>query len=488
MLLHSCTQVKVKNALLLLSNHYGYDRANWIHVHYIICTYVRTSLVQAQRADVTYAPSFTHAIFTEFKSKKSLLTDLQGRVCSDVLADPHYRDMVASYLGTWHKFVPYPHQLDSNCWSSQNSMPSLPRDLQQRMLQVGRFIDIPTTFNESEIALTLAKMQNVTMPPTRSNTTGTHFCLPTSYLMGISKSGTTLLYWYIREHPLMASPVYKEGQFWREFVALPKASQREFEVLLYLYHYFNASQRAQEDPDVFTVDASGSTIFATSYPLRTVEKDICVVPLLLSLTLPKVKLMVIMRNPVDRLWSDFWYFCSRENWKTGSGKRNYSVPEHVLPVASEIFHNSTVAAIQDFVRCIMSGHTQFHCTTLAGSFPGPRDACKTIRLGLSMYYIHLVKWFSVFPHDQILPLKFEKLISEPSKTMERVWQFLGVPGPEVAPIERNINENKWIISSKYSEYFKMWPETRDLLREFFEPYNEALAELLDDQEYTWIWT
>lgn len=340
-----------------------------------------------------------------------------------------------------------------------------------------RFIDIDKTFEESEMKLTVEKMKNSTLPATRT-VTETHFCLPTTYLIGVAKCGTTLLYKYIEAHPKVARPHTKEGQFWREFVQTQKKFRREFEVLLYLYHFHNASSMIQKDPSKLTLDASASNIFTTLHPLRQAEKDICIAPLMLSRTLPKVKLLVIMRNPIDRLWSDFWYFCSREHWKN-------KVPDTVVLAASEKFHNLTVAAVQQFIRCIDSGHTQFHCTDLAGSYPGKDGACEKVRLGLSLYYIHLVKWYSVFPKDQILRVKFDELVSDPSKTMAKVWPFLGVPAMNATPIIKPPNANEWIDSSRYREHFKIWPKTRSLLHEFFRPYNLALAELLQDIDYLW---
>ena len=41
------------------------------------------------------------------------------------------------------------------------------------------------------------------------------------------------------------------------------------------------------------------------------------------------------------------------------------------------------------------------------------------------------------------------------------------------------------ITNKAPQTQDMFQETRDLLREFFRPFNRRLAELLADKEYTW---
>ena len=232
---------------------------------------------------------------------------------------------------------------------------------------------------------------------------------------------------------------------------------------------------------MFSIDASASTVHASSQPLVMVEKDICVVPLTLFEALPRSKIIIIMRNPIDRLWSDYWYFCSRNEWKSGN---EYVIPKHIPPIASELFHNYTVSAIDDFIKCVRSGQTQFYCTTMAGSWPGKKSFCNNVRLGLSIYYLHVVRWFSVFPQSQILLIRTEDLSAHPSTTMNQVWSFIDVYESS-HQIKEKINRNAWIDDSKYSKYFKMWPETRKILWEFFKPYNLRLAKLLNDERFKW---
>ena len=101
-----------------------------------------------------------------------------------------------------------------------------------------------------------------------------------------------------------------------------------------------------------------------------------------------------MRNPVDRVWSDFLFFCPPDMWDKQQGFKGLA--KTPLVVAS-VFHNYTIIALQEFTACIESGHSQIHCTALAGSYPGKTVQCKKVRLGISLYYVHLMKWFSVFP-------------------------------------------------------------------------------------------
>lgn len=350
-------------------------------------------------------------------------------------------------------------------------------------MDVSTFVDIEDQFNRMELESILSrvfKFGNKTSSTLKHS--DHHFCLPSSFLIGFPKCGTTLLYNYIEEHPLMAKPRNKEGQFWREFVKTKHVKYRELQVLLYLFHFYGASRAMESRPEMFTIDASASTVFATSQLYAELDKDVCVVPAMISNALPNAKFLIIMRNPIDRLWSDFWYFCSRSEWKSNNFK--ITVPDNILPKASEMFHNLTVLAIQEYLNCVNNDYSQFYCATLVGSISGEAAGCKKVRLGLSMYYIHVLRWFSVIPRHQILLIRLEDLIANVTESMNKVWSFLNVPSVSTV-LKSKQNGNNWITSSKYSAHFTMLEKTRSILKNFFHPYNFKLAELTNDQRYLW---
>lgn len=70
--------------------------------------------------------------------------------------------------------------------------------------------------------------------------------------------------------------------------------------------------------------------------------------------------------------------------------------------------------------------------------------------------------------------------------MTSVFKFLGLAPPERWMTELNSkNINTWIKSSAYKDGFSMPDNTRQMLRDFFTPYNEMLSRLLKDTKYTW---
>ena len=408
------------------------------------------------------------------------MSDLDKKICSGVLDDPHYSTLAGLYLDAWYKFVPHQSQMDaSNCWRADNFNP-LPTEMTDRLKSLHNFHGFQIEYSEAEIDSIFGKLFNRTQAAIfPSERTQHHFCLPNLNLIGFPKTGSTFFYEYIKLHPLFGEPHTKEGHLWMDIMEIKDRKYIEFAILLYLYRFGEASREILAHPAKFTIDGSVSTVYATSKPLGSVEKDICLVPLLISKVMPRMKILVQTRHPVDRLWSDFLFFCPPEKWE---------MIQKSSPTPSELawlFHNYTLAAIQEFRGCIEAGHTQFHCTALAGSYAGPDAACRVVRIGVSMYYLHLVKWFNVFPQEQLHVIRLEDLAADPDSTMQSVWEFLDLPPQkDFRTIDHKVKANKWSSRSE-GHSFKMLPKTRRLLEEFYHPYNIKLAQLLNDERFIW---
>lgn len=70
----------------------------------------------------------------------------------------------------------------------------------------------------------------------------------------------------------------------------------------------------------------------------------------------------------------------------------------------------------------------------------------------------------------------------------QVYSFLGVSPPLTGHAMTELtyrNVNEWIKSTEYRKDFIMPKNTRNVLNNFFEPYNKMLSRLLKDDRYTW---
>jgi len=391
-----------------------------------------------------------------------------------------YPTLWKNFMQTWNKYVPLQKDMQSNCWYSSN-IHSLPSSLNLKVKNVYSYKNLSMQFPEIELKAILNSVSELNISTVSIFPTKKHLCLPLVYLIGFPKCGTSLLYTYIASHPLFAKPRYKEGQFWRDVIKIKSLRYRELNLLIYLYHFLEASKEISKNNRKFTIDASASTVYAVSSNYDSYEEGVCTVPYLLQHALPNTKILVILRNPVDRLWSDYWYFCSRFSWRVNG---EYRIPNHIPNIAPILFHNLTLKAIKEFNDCITKSHTEIYCAVAESPIPDHSIACDHLRLGLSIYYFHLIKWFNVFPRKQIKIVRLEDLSISRVATMNTVWNFLGINQMFTLPKFLK-NTNSWIKSPVYKNSFVLLPETKLLLENFFKPFNRKLSVLLDDERYLW---
>jgi hypothetical protein len=129
--------------------------------------------------------------------------------------------------------------------------------------------------------------------------------LPNFIIIGAGKSGTTSLYHYLKSHPeVFMSPV-KETNFFAlkdEPIVDPKDDPDQ------MYHY-PWSIRNWEDYRALFKPACDAKAIGEVSPMYLYSKKAAEG---IKETLPGIKLVVILRNPVDRLYSRFLHL-AREN-------------------------------------------------------------------------------------------------------------------------------------------------------------------------------
>ena len=312
------------------------------------------------------------------------------------------------------------------------------------------------------------------------------FCLPKFFIAGIAKCGTTALFDIVSKHQSIKPPHSKEVHFWKGFFRQDVThSTRVLSALHYLLHFSPAVEGMLDDPHALTLDASPSAFLAATY--RTFgEKSgmkLCEMPLTLSHVLPDSKFVVILRNPVQRTWSAFWYFCSAmKRWKSKGISQLY------IEKGPVIFHNNVVDLIKLFQECL-DNETSFilNCVNRVMSVKPVKDnRCSTGRIGIGLYYYHIAAWLSVFPRKQFLFLRMEDMKRDEEGTLKEVWEFLELEPPRhsyVADVFQEAYEK--FKPAQYQNVIQMLPQTKELLEEFYRPFNEKLSGLLNDEKFLW---
>ena len=156
---------------------------------------------------------------------------------------------------------------------------------------------------------------------------------------------------------------------------------------------------------------------------------------------PDSKLIIVLRNPVDRTYSHYDL-----STKFGETRTFEDVIEEDM--------NDIVTWNDD------SKDDNYFATKVENS-----------KLARGFYAEQLPVWFELFSKNQILIISSEDLASNTKNIMNDIFQFLNLPKYEI------LNTKK-VNVSKYS---KMNSNTRKKLVTFFKPYNEQLYEFLNSK-------
>ncbi|GLI71601.1 hypothetical protein VaNZ11_016865 [Volvox africanus] len=290
-------------------------------------------------------------------------------------------------------------------------------------------------------------------------------CIPYFHILGVSKCGTTDLYHRLSKHPELFESRNKGPHWWDECPYPPKGActappNGDFDG--YVDLFTDAAEKILKLPTGVTGEASSNTFTsAAGVYLRGPSMDrntTVTMPELMREASPFLRNIIIFRNPVDRYYSAFYYY-------------RWWLKDQPTPTPED-FHKTAVRDIADWQSCVGQNGLKW-CVR----HYNPQQLIK------GMYSEFIMDWLANWPRDQLLFLRNEDYSKTPREHMEAVLKFLGMRQPNDAEWQtimgmetRNKNSDK---------YKKMLPETRALLEDFYQPFNERLAEILSDDRYLW---
>jgi hypothetical protein len=184
---------------------------------------------------------------------------------------------------------------------------------------------------------------------------------PTFILGGAPKAGTTSLYRYLQQHPQVCMSARKETSVFIDDKGLEWLSETHYR------HY-------EGEPAVG--EASAGTLGNPEVSERVYD------------ALPNVKLIFVLRDPIERIFSHYRFLRrvgGLEEWRGVDGTVSFS-------------------------KLIRAEGTEW---------------CET-HVGLGMYHKHLTRFEQYFDREQMLILLFGDLKRTPSEVVEKIFQFVGV--------------------------------------------------------------
>jgi hypothetical protein len=249
--------------------------------------------------------------------------------------------------------------------------------------------------------------------------------LPSFIVVGGQRCGTNSLYEYIAAHPLVGR-------------ALPLPEVHFFDVSFhrgvgwYRGHFpvkYRPSWRKGSAGQRITGESSPYYMF---HPLAIQRIAEC---------LPKVKLIVLLRNPVDRAYSHF-------NHERARGHEPYSFQEAIAREKDRLQGEEEKILADHSYRSFNHQHFSY--------------------LSRGVYVDQLERILAYHSGERILVLSSEELFTEPRQTHLRTLEFLGLP---VLPLARYPQLNP-------GTYTGLNPTLRRRLSEHFGEENERLYRLL----------
>ncbi len=254
--------------------------------------------------------------------------------------------------------------------------------------------------------------------------------LPDFVVLGGKKCGTTLFYHLLTQHPLVEPAAKKELHF---FDILFDNESVEW------YRRCFPAPRWKDGRRTITGEATPEYL---SYPP---------VPERMAKVIPQARLIALLRNPVDRAYSDYQMVARK-----GRETRSF---EEVIESEQAGLHGNSDKALDDHYDSF--DHRRFWYLTK------------------SIYVDQLLQWSECFPKEQVLVLKSEDFFEDPAEILRAAYGFLSLPEWELEAAEIiSRRRNK----GEYKE--RMDPATRCRLEEYFEPHNKRLYDYLG-RDFNW---
>ena len=255
--------------------------------------------------------------------------------------------------------------------------------------------------------------------------TGCLRVLPNFIIIGAMKSGTTSLNYNMAEHPCIIPAAYDEIGF--------------FDVNFDLgFNWYRSLF-----PTIFSKKKilNKNSFFATGEdtPFYFWREDAI---LRIKQYLPDVKFLLVLRNPIDRAYSN--YIDELNQFSN-------------IPTFEEIIKNEIELIDSEKNFCLSQNNFE-------------RYSRNPSHIAKGFYAEQLKLWFKYFPENQFCIISTENLAKNPIDTMNKIFNFLELPNYDIKNPQKK----------KFKKYEPMNKKTRDFLIEYYKPHNKQLYDLISE--------
>lgn len=286
-------------------------------------------------------------------------------------------------------------------------------------------------------------------------------CLPKVYLAGFAKCGSTELFQKLRCHPQITSKM-KEYKWWtsKRLPSYENSFREPFST------YLTKLGPKEVNKDSVLIDGSPTLswhqiLWKNRYPLLE-DPPFYYEDVIHSVT-PAVKILMILRDPTERLWSDYLAFNQK--------RETVSAGEFDVLVRIQI---------EVLANCLKRKSLRSCCDDPEISY---RNRAVVV-LNQGIYICFVREWKEKFG-DQMKVVRLEDYSENPISVLQDIFKFL-----DISPLTRDIIAG-YISSSKPANTRRdealdkgdMLPSTRKLLKTFYGIFNKELSKFLEDDRF-----
>lgn len=371
-------------------------------------------------------------------------------------------------------------------------------------------------------------------------------CLPYFYLLGLPKCGTTDLFLRLAAHPEIEAPRKKEirwltrGEF--TFVSMQEETETAItmdmmksrfymkrlgsasSVYTFTQEFDGAAKVIAAHPSTrITMDGGPHTLWwPTQSPDGTFLEDVPPAQILREMQ-PNAKFIITLQDPVKRMYSDYFFLDDNlQVHDTNVKKRSFRAEKSPAD-----FHNRAEKQINRFKKCVseqlirgfgVNAALREYSTKLGSllhkiiregvQMESYLDVEKLLlqhwfrasqacahdrhlfglagwgRLSIGLYALFYEKWLEHFEPSQFLLVRLEDFALDSRAYMQNIFKFLELSTPSEPDWNEILFEK--IANEHHAERGVMFEQTASMLREFYQPYNNFLATMLNEPRLAWL--
>jgi len=248
--------------------------------------------------------------------------------------------------------------------------------------------------------------------------------LPHFIIIGVQKGGTSTLFELLKQHPLIKTSVFKEVHYYDFQYQRGKNWYRSFFPLL------------TKNKNILYGEASPYYCFHPLVPERIYKDN------------PNIKLILLLRDPVDRAYSHF-------QMEKRKGREKLATFEEAVSKETERLQKGYEEITNEKKRYDHNHHVYSY-------------------LSRGRYDEQIKRWLQYFKREQLLVLKSEDFFASPHDSLKQIYKFLNIP--VIFP--------KDLLAKNQGNYNPVESETIKRLRDYYQPHNEALSQFLGE-DFQW---